>query len=194
MANTDLNVYLEASLNQTWYSVVAHNPLSDASVKLCTEKDYPVEVIYRKIDCNGDNSYSSFVCCDRGDLIQALDWLGDCYFTPCRVWDFDIDKDIEPALHKLFNDAYDRRLEQIQKAADEIYVDAEELPDEEVISISKAEMDEMASRADERLKEDAKAAFQSLDAQIELASARASKPTTDTHTNEISKKPSRPLF
>lgn len=95
-------VYLEQGCNHVWYSLICRNPPSEDAAKLCAEKDYPVEVTYRRTDLNGSISYDTYICCDREDLLQALNWRGSCGFIPCQVWDFDIDKEIDPMLHKLF--------------------------------------------------------------------------------------------
>ena len=180
MQQTAYTVYLEQGCNQSWYSLIRRDPPSEHAAMLCTEKDYPVDVVFRRTDVNGSISYDTYNCCDRAVLLQALDWLGSCGFTPCQVWDFDIDKEIDPALHKLFNDAYSHRLQKIQNAAEDIYADAEEVSYDEELSISDSEMQEMLSGAAERLKGEAKAAFQSLNEQIKLASSRATETSSDT--------------
>lgn len=190
-AQTAYNVYLEQGSNQSWYALIRRNPPSEDAVMLCTESDYPVEVSYRRADINGSISYDTYICCDREDLLQALDWLGDCGFIPCQVWDFDIDNELDPALHKLFNDAYSHRLQKIQNAADEIYADSEELSYDEGLSISDSEMQEMLSRASERLEGDAKAAFHALNEQIKLASSRATEASSDVKSKESHKDDNR---
>jgi len=181
---TAYNVYLKQGRNHSWRAFISRETVSEDAAMLCTEKDYPVEVTYRRTDINGSISYDTYICSDREDLLQALDWLGTCGFIPCQVWGFDIDKDIDPGLHKLFSEAYDHRLQKIQSAAEDMYADAEEVSHDEELSISDSEMQVMLSGAAERLEAEAKAAFHSLNEQIKLASSRATEGNSDTKPTE----------
>jgi len=170
---TVYNVCLKQGCNHSWYALICRDTASEDAAMLCTERDYPVEVTYRRTDINGSISYDTYICCDREDLLQTLDWLGTCGFIPCQVWNFDIDKDIEPALHKLFNEAYNHRLQKIQKSANDMYADID--------------MQEVLSHATEHLEGDSQPAFRSLNEQIETASSRATEANTDTKPKEMYK-------
>ena len=148
------NIYITGGSDSTW-KVFASDAFSQNGIKLCTEGEYPVDVLFRRTDINGSVVYDDKTCADQKELLSCLNYIGECRFTLEQVWDFDIDNIKEPVIIDLFNKAYLRRAE-----------------------IAQAEMEAAFSDPEPNVSEDKKT--QSLSNLLSSAAARSTTPQSDT--------------
>lgn len=108
------NVFLVPDGSQFWSAAVAAQPPTDHAVLLTAEQSYPAEIFYERMDLNGSGITDGYICHDRNELLETLNWIGQCGHTPLSLWSFDIDKPIEEDLQKLLEDAYKKKCSLIQ--------------------------------------------------------------------------------
>lgn len=111
-------IYLTGHEDGTWSAGTERIP---GAAKLVREKDYPVGLFYRRADINGSTVVEADVCKDRQELLDSLNWLGECCLTPTHLWDFDISKIRDRKLLCILDKAGDRRREVERQAAAEFY-------------------------------------------------------------------------
>lgn len=114
-------IYLKLNRDKTWISHVSHVRPPIHYVELTAEKEYPVEIYYRRNDMNGSGVVEADTCNGRQELLKSLDWIGKCGYTLLSVWDYDIDNPIAKNLESILDAVYYRRYGQEQVAAADMY-------------------------------------------------------------------------
>ena len=114
--NDMANVYLVPKTDGSWKTQITNvSPAPDAAL-LTKEGAYPVKVYYSRIDLNGSSSIERDICHNRSDLVQTLNWIGQCGHPLLSLWDYDHNKPISQALIKVLNSSYDRGFQQREQA------------------------------------------------------------------------------
>ena len=108
------NVFLVPDKNQFWSAVISVQPPASNAVLLTAEESYPIELFYERLDLNGSGITDGYICHDRSELLETLNWIGQCGHTPLSLWNFDIDKPMEAGLHALLETAYRKKCSLIQ--------------------------------------------------------------------------------
>lgn len=93
-------------------------------VRFCEEKDYPVDLYYVRTDINGSSSVEKETCESRKDLIKALNWLGECGYTPLKVWDFNVETTRNEKALEIINAGAKARAEKGELSLEEKIADA----------------------------------------------------------------------
>jgi len=116
-------VFLKQEPDASWSACIASSVPGPEYVKLCDEGAYPVEFYFNRFDLNGSSVTEKDVCQTREELLASLAWAGQCRDTVLSVWDFNIHKNADPAIDKLFSDGFAKRREIVLQ---EFKADAEE--------------------------------------------------------------------
>lgn len=112
------NIYLKLDENREWSAMVGCERPCDAAVLFVEEKEYPAKFYYSRTDLNGSSCIEMDVCNDRDEMLQSLNWMGKCGYTPLKVWDFDANKPNDKALFDIFNAGSARRAEAAREEMD----------------------------------------------------------------------------
>ena len=115
-------IFLVQNPNKTWSAKIADKKpfrLLSNIAELTPEKEYPVEVFYRRTDLNGSSVVEADICPDRNSLLESLNWIGKCGYSILSLWDYEIHRPISADLQAIFDDAYSRSQKLLQAAADD---------------------------------------------------------------------------
>jgi len=104
-------IYVEPGKDLTWMAVASPQAPSHASIMLCFEQSYPVQLNYRRIDIDGSSMMTAISCNSRARLEEALNWIGACRFPLHSLWDFDIERFEDSSLFDLFDSCLSKRAE-----------------------------------------------------------------------------------
>jgi len=115
------NVYLLPFGDRAYHAAVASEPPSPDAIFLVEEGYYPVEVTYTRHDMNLDRIWAGAECTDREDLIQFLNFLGECGHTIELLWDYNDRLWSTPELTKLFDVCFVRKMEELEAAIEDLY-------------------------------------------------------------------------
>lgn len=107
-------VFLIPGTDNYWSAEISNLPPNDRAVELVAEGDYPADIYYERLDLNGSGVVDGYICHDRKELLQTLNWIGACGHTPLTIWDFDIDKPLSEGLCQLLQDTYEQKCKRIQ--------------------------------------------------------------------------------
>ena len=113
-------LYLFSNEDRTWSAGLFYEPPDCDAVKLLTEQDYPAQLFYSRTDLNGSLVFERELCQNREDLLQSLNWLGQCGYMPLELWSFDASSPMAPELIQIFERAADRRQEKLLAAVEEL--------------------------------------------------------------------------
>lgn len=115
-------IFLVQNPNKTWSAQISDKRpfriLSNVA-ELTSEKEYPVQIFYRRTDLNGSSVVDSDVCPNRDSLLQSLNWFGKCGYSILSLWDYEINRPISADLQAIFDNAYDRRQKLLKAAAED---------------------------------------------------------------------------
>lgn len=114
-------VYLTPASEGKWFSGISEMEPPLDSIYFVGEQAYPVELSYARTDMNGSVCYEGVTCENRDALIETLNWLGACRWTPVALWDFDIEASENGPLLDLFNKASEKRMELCKAEAEAMY-------------------------------------------------------------------------
>lgn len=104
-------IYLKLDENREWRALVGVERPCEGAVLFVEEQEYPAKFYYSRTDLNGSASVEMDVCENRDELLQSLNWMGECGYTPLKVWDFDAKKCDDRELWEIFNAGSARRAE-----------------------------------------------------------------------------------
>lgn len=125
LESSEYGVFLYEGEDSTWKSSITAEPALEGAYKVSSEKNYPVDVYYRRTDVNGSVCFECETCKDRAELEELLNWLGSCRFIVTDFWDYDIKKMDNPDLSQMFDKAYIKRMELTARESEEIFSDYE---------------------------------------------------------------------
>ena len=114
------NVYLIPFGDRAYHSAVADQPPSEDAVFLTEERDYPTEICYTRHDMNLDKLWASREIADRQELVEFLDFLGECGHPVEELWSYVDRRRPTPELTELFDLCHSRKMEQLMAEIDEI--------------------------------------------------------------------------
>ncbi len=112
-------VYLIPREDGTWDTAIT-NVLPAPAAALSPEGPYPAEVYYRRTDLNGSGTIEMDSCQNSQELIQSLNWIGQCGYLLLCFWDFQHDMPMEHALSSILDNVYDRGHKMRQQALIEL--------------------------------------------------------------------------
>lgn len=118
-------VFLVPDDKCNWFATISEKLPADHAIVLTTEQSYPVEIFYDRMDINGSGVTDGYICHDRNELLQTLNWIGQCGHTPLELWGFNIDNPIESDLHDLLKNTYEKKCRLIQNIDWEETVDSD---------------------------------------------------------------------
>ena len=122
------NSYIFVSLDKetgVWSAVASANRADNHPVRFCEEKDYPVDLYYMRTDINGSGIMEKELCNNRNELLETLNWLGKCGFTPWDVWDFHIGTSRNEKAMEIFAAGRRKRAEYAHSVLDDMIDDAD---------------------------------------------------------------------
>lgn len=109
------NIYLIPDKDSTYISCISDDAPSTDAIFLTKEGDYPVEAWHERHDLNSDRLLMKETINNRDELIQYLDFLGQCRHAMLQLWGYDIDKNTSEDSLALFDACYSRKMELIQE-------------------------------------------------------------------------------
>lgn len=115
--------YIYISMNKetaVWSAVTSASRADNHAVRFCEEKEYPVDLYFMRTDINGSGIMEKEVCHNREELMQTLNYLGECGFTPWDVWDFHIESSRNEKAIDVFAEALRKREEKVLSALDDM--------------------------------------------------------------------------
>lgn len=107
--------------DKKWAAYITFPGMEGDGIKLAEEQSYPVELVIRRTDVNGSSMLDAEQCHNRKELLDSLNWWGQCRFSVVSLWDFDRESSNDPKLDELFSQAYFRRMEIVVKDMDEMF-------------------------------------------------------------------------
>lgn len=113
LAPTPDYIILTPNEDRTWFASVSPEPPSGKSARLVQEQSYPVDFYYERTDINGSRVVECDTCNNRDDLLDSLNWLGKCGFSPLKVWDFDSNEFQDETLLQILQDGRQQRAEAV---------------------------------------------------------------------------------
>ncbi len=119
-------VFLTPNPDRTWSATVNSSAETAAGVFFTAEGPYPADLYYYRTDLNGSSVLEKETVLDRNALLSSLNWIGQCGYTVCSLWDYDMEKPITKGLERIFNDASERRREKLMAALFEMEETMEE--------------------------------------------------------------------
>lgn len=128
MINFDetMNLYVYKNKEDIWEC--CFNKRDDALL-FVQEKEYPVELYYTKLDLNGSSNLEREVLENRNDLLEAMQWHGQCNHVIEQIWDFDINS-CDKRLFEFFKEVYDKAMHNI-----EIALSCDDIDEKEISSL-----------------------------------------------------------
>lgn len=114
-------VYLTLDAERVWTASVPVGSHDEKAVPFCEEKGYPVEMYYLRTDINGSGIVESETYQNRYSLIEGLNWLGKCGFTPLKLWDFDAETCQDGQVMGIFGAGVSRRYEAAQESLEDMF-------------------------------------------------------------------------
>ena len=118
-----MNVYLIPYGDRAYRAAIAETSPDPAAVFLTEGCAYPVEVWWTRHDMNLDRLWASRVCTDREELLELLDFLGDCGHVVEDLWGYNDKMTPTAETTKLFDECYERKMEQLNAAIDSMLED-----------------------------------------------------------------------
>lgn len=115
------NVYLFPHGDREYHACIAENPAEESAILMVEEGSYPVEVWWTRHDMNMDRLWASEVCENREDLVKLLDFLGECGHVIEELWTYKDKESTNEALAHLFDICYERKMEQLRAAIDDMW-------------------------------------------------------------------------
>ena len=109
------NVYLIPYGDRAYRSAISETPPDPSAIFLTEEWDYPAEAWWTRHDMNLDRLWASQVCENPEELIELLDFLGACGHTVEDLWGYNDRLVPTEQTTKLFNECYDRKMEELTK-------------------------------------------------------------------------------
>ena len=107
-------VFLIPGTDNYWSAEISSLSPADQAIELVVEGSYPADIYYERLDLNGSGVVDGYICHDRNELLQTLNWIGTCGHTPLTIWGFDIDQPIADDLCQLLQDTYKQKCKLIQ--------------------------------------------------------------------------------
>lgn len=119
------HVYLTLNADRVWSADVPLGRVDVKAVSFCEEKEYPVDLFYYRSEINGSGVVEKDVCQDRNELLKSLNWLGECGFTPLKLWDFRAETTRDERVMNIFAAGAERRYEAAKESLEDL-IDAAE--------------------------------------------------------------------
>ena len=117
------NVYLFPHGDREYHACITENPTEESAIFVVEEGAYPVEVWWKRHDMNMDSLWATETCESREDLIKLLDFLGECGHVVEELWGYKDSESTNEELSNLFDVCYERKMEQLSAAVDDMYAD-----------------------------------------------------------------------
>jgi hypothetical protein len=117
------NVYLRPFGDRAYRASISDTTTDPTDIFVVEEGEYPVEVWWTRHDMNMCRLWATETCENREDLIKLLDFLGDCGHTIEKMWAYEDNEFTNEELSNLFDVCYDRKMEQLSAAIDDMYAD-----------------------------------------------------------------------
>jgi len=108
-------IYLTRNNENIWSASISDQAPGADCVPFLKEGAYPVEIIYGRTDLNGSYTFESDTCQNREELLQTLNWFGQCGYQIMKLWDFD--RQATERVLDIFESGAARRRRAIQEAA-----------------------------------------------------------------------------
>lgn len=121
-----MNVYLILGEDATYTSCVSNDAPSTDAIFFVEEGDYPVDVWWKRHDMNMNSLWANETCENREDLIKLLDFLGECGHVVEELWGYKDSESTNEELSNLFDVCYERKMEQLSAAIDDMWADFDE--------------------------------------------------------------------
>lgn len=121
-----LNVYLIPCDDRVYHACVSKNAPDPSAIFMVKEGDYPVGVWWTRHDMNMDRLWATDICENRENLVKLLNFLGECGHVIEELWEYKDSESTNEALSNLFDICYERKMEQLGAAIDEMYADMED--------------------------------------------------------------------
>lgn len=121
-------VYLIPQEGSKWSASLSDVPPARSAIHLVDVQSFPAELFYSRIDSNGSLCYEKETIANKEDLVESLNWLGNCRWTPLSIWDFNLENTQNEALVTLFDEAAQKRMEIIEAEMDAMYGGSKESP------------------------------------------------------------------
>ena len=114
------HVYLFPFGDRAYHSAIAPAPPTPQAIFLTEEGSYPTEVWWQRHDLNLDSIWCSQQVNGPQELVDLLDFLGECGHVIDSLWDH---RDIycgDAALLDLFETCYCRKMEEWMLASEDL--------------------------------------------------------------------------
>ena len=117
------NVYLIPCGDRAYRSVISEAPPTPAAIYLTEEGEYPVEIWWERHDLNLCRVWGNNICNTPEELIELLDFLGECVHAIEDLWGYHDRYCADPELSDLFDRCYERKMAELRAAAEDLLSD-----------------------------------------------------------------------
>jgi hypothetical protein len=108
-----MNIYLTKTQDDTYTSTVSAKAHHPKSVFITKEGQYPTVAWHQRHDLNMCTILMQETIHNREELLEYLNWQGQCRNKIIKLWDFDVDETENSALIQLFAAINKRKTEVI---------------------------------------------------------------------------------